>query len=480
MLNIAFFAATTLSVDALQIVYPKSSSVEIAAESTFFIGSTEPGAKLTINDREIKIFEDGSFVEVVPLSEGVNNFEINSSNENQNDKVSYIIKKIPKPVNPAEDAELIEFPENEYIYSTVVKNNVPLREKPDEDANRITHLGVDTVLMIDAKQGDFCRVVLSATERAWVRADYIVNYSIINEKMLASAQETTITEDELFDYIKTPLTFPVPFKVTENETGLTVDLYSIKENASDTKVFETKNNFKNLTLNSVNSENLSTYFVELKEKLWGYDAYYEKNTFVLKIRKPPLIDVEKPFKNIVIALDAGHGGEDAGAIGPTGVKEKDINFDVAEKLKKILEDNGATVVMTRTTDHNVNLYERVKIAKSENALFLLSLHANALPDGANPYEKHGTSVFYYNKESLQLAKTLRDTLTKELETKDDGVSKCSFVLTRPTAPLSVLIEIAYMIHPQEYSLLLNEDFRTKAAESIKNGLIQYLNLQKDN
>ena len=270
------------------------------------------------------------------------------------------------------------------------------------------------------------------------------------------------------------MTFPVPFKITETDNGLTVNLYNIKENASDTKVFEPKNNIKNLTLNSVNSEHLSTYFVELNNKLWGYDAYYENNTFVLKIRKPPEVNPEAPLKDIIVALDAGHGGEDAGAVGPTGAKEKDINFDVVQKLKKILEDAGAKVVLTRADDADVNLYERVKIAKEENALILLSLHANALPDGANPYEKHGTSAFYYNRESLDLAKTLRDKLVQDLNTKDDGVCKCSFVLTRPTAPLSVLLEIAYMIHPVEYNLLLQEEFRSKAAESIKQGLESYL------
>ena len=130
--------------EALQIVYPKSENVEITAGSTFFIGNTDPDAKLTINNKEIKVFENGSFVEVVTLADGINNFEINSSNEKTNETISYIIKKIPKPQNPIENAELIEFPTNEFIFATTVKNNIPLREKPDENSKRITHLGVDT------------------------------------------------------------------------------------------------------------------------------------------------------------------------------------------------------------------------------------------------------------------------------------------------------------------------------------------------
>ena len=67
-----------------------------------------------------------------------------------------------------------------------------------------------------------------------------------------------------------------------------------------------------------------------------------------------------------------------------------------------------------------------------------------------------------------------DVLTKDLGTKNDGVCRCSFVMTRPTMPLSALIEVAYMIHPYEYSLLLEEDFRQSAAESIKKGIINFL------
>lgn len=467
-------AGNCLPSEALQVVYPKSLNTEISADSTFFIGSTTPGSKLTINNKEVRVFENGSFVEVVPLNNGENHIEISSENENEHDALSYIIKKVPKCPKQSLEAELIEFPQNEYIYASVVKNNVPLRTLPDEDAKRLTHLGVDTVVMINGKQGDYYRVSLTPTENAWIKSENIVNYSTINSKMLATAGETTLSADSLYDYIKTPITSQVPFKISETETGLTLYLYNIKENASDTKVFETKGSIKSLTLNTVAIDEQSTYFIELNNKLWGYEAYYENQNLILKIRKPPEIIKENPLKNISIAIDAGHGGEDAGAIGPTGVKEKEINLDIAKKLEKLLKESNANVIMTRTEDCNTDLYARPKTAKENNALIMVSIHANALSDGGDPYEKHGTSVFYYNKESKELAETLRDTITQELGTKDDGTSSYSLVLTRPTLPLSVLIEIAYMIHPEEYKLLLDEEFRQKAAEAIKKGLEQYL------
>ena len=459
---------------ALQIVYPKSPNIQIDAVSTFFIGSTTPGASVTINGKETKVFENGSFVEVVPLKDGFNRFTIESKNGTEKDIFTYIIKKDPKNTKVVPEPELIEFSQNEYLYASIVKNNTPLRAQPNENAQRITHLNTDTVLMIDAKKGDYYRVSLSPVKKAWVRCDSVVGYSTINSKMLATVTDVTMTEDKLYTYIKTPLSFAVTYKITETDTGLTLDLYNIKENPSDTKIFAPTETIKSLAINNVALENKSTYFVELNNKLWGYDVYYENNCLVLKIRKAPQIDSKMPLKNITIAIDPGHGGDEYGAVGPTGVKEKDINLDVSTKLKTVLEKAGVNVVMTRTSDCNMELYERIKLAKQSDALILLSIHANALADGADPYKKHGTAVFYYNKESFELAKTLKNTLVSELSTYDDGVSKYSLVLTRPTMPMSVLIEIAYMIHPEEYALLLDENFRQKAAESIKNGLENYL------
>ena len=195
---------------------------------------------------------------------------------------------------------------------------------------------------------------------------------------------------------------------------------------------------------------------------------------MIKVRKTPRIEAANPLNGIKIAIDAGHGGDEYGATGPTGVREKDVNLDISKKLKKELENRGAQVIMTRTDDTDIPLKERPLIAQKEDALILLSIHANALSDGANPYEKHGTSVFYYNAESVELAKLLRDFLTKELDTKDDGVARYSLVMTRPSMPLSVLIEVAYMINPEDYAKLLDENFRQKAANAITNAIETYL------
>lgn len=208
-----------LQVDALQVVYPKSSNHQTYAKSTFFVGNTEPEAALKINGKDVKVYENGAFVEVVELKDGINKFEIESKIGEECEKTTYTVKKLQKTATqPAKKVEeLTEFPENEYMYVAAVKNNVPLRENPSSSAKRITHISKDTVLMVNGKKGAYYRVSLTPEKNVWILSDDVVSYSSINTKMLAVINKVDVSEDKLFTYIKTEMSFPVPYVVTETD-----------------------------------------------------------------------------------------------------------------------------------------------------------------------------------------------------------------------------------------------------------------------
>ncbi|MEM3341744.1 MAG: N-acetylmuramoyl-L-alanine amidase, partial [Thermoplasmata archaeon] len=97
----------------------------------------------------------------------------------------------------------------------------------------------------------------------------------------------------------------------------------------------------------------------------------------------------RPLSGISIAIDAGHGGRDPGAVGPSGLKESTINLDIAFRLKAILEAEGATIVMTRTSDTYVSLSERSSLANSRNVNYFISIHCNAYENS----QAHGTETY---------------------------------------------------------------------------------------
>jgi N-acetylmuramoyl-L-alanine amidase len=322
------------------------------------------------------------------------------------------------------------------------------------------------VLILDGMKDKYYRVNVGKKESLWVSGDNVVIATNIEGRILATVSGVKFESDKLFDYFKLDLNMPVAYKITEIDNNLELNIYGLKYSKDLIDAIVAQSIFTNAKIKSTSNDNFVIEFPSDK-KLWGYDCYYEGNKLIFKKRKTPEINVKKPLDKITIAIDAGHGGPDSGALGPTGEKEKNITLDIAKKIETELKNAGATVILTRTDDTAVDLFDRVKTAKNNNALISISIHANALPDGQDPMIKHGTSSYYYHKEAKDLAQTLKYQIVTDLGTKDDGCAKGSFVLTRSTAPLSVLIEIAYMIHPEEYQLLLNENFRQNAAVSIR-------------
>lgn len=473
LLFVLLLPLTVTNVGALEIIYPKKNPSFINAKSTFFIGNTKPNSNLTINNTSVKVWDDGSFVQVVPLVEGENSFAIKSELNNEKKEIIFLIKKNKATIQPTTANEYNPLGQGEYLYSNILKDDTPLRSAPDENAQRLTHLSKGTVLLLEGKKGSYYKVNLGDTSTAWINEKHVTICSQINERILSSICETKFGDDKYFNYLKLNLNLQTPYKVVENGNNLELTIYGVKLNKDFIDKLNTQKTFESVKIKSTENGNIVLEFLST-DRLWGYDCLYEENNLVFKKRRTPSINKCRPLEGQIIAIDAGHGGVDAGAIGPTGEKEKTVNFDITKKLEEELKKAGAQAVVTRIDDTNVDLIERVNIAKRNNALISVSIHANALADGGDPFVKHGTSAFYYNQESKELAYTLKNQLLQDLGTFDDGSSKASFVLTRATTPLSVLIEVAYMIHPEEYQLLLNDSFRQKAATSIKNGLEKYM------
>ena len=193
-----------------------------------------------------------------------------------------------------------------------------------------------------------------------------------------------------------------------------------------------------------------------------------------KANLPENIDDNNPLNGINIFIDAGHGGYEKGTIGPSRILEKDVNLDISKKLIALLQESGANISYSRIEDKQVNLYDRVDIAKESNALISLSIHCNSLPYTKNPYKQHGTESHYYNENAKKLSEIIKTNLVNDLKLKDNGNKKNSLALNRSTNPVSVLVEVAYMINPEEYILLQNETFRRNVAKSIKKSLEEYI------
>lgn len=189
------------------------------------------------------------------------------------------------------------------------------------------------------------------------------------------------------------------------------------------------------------------------------------------------------LKGKIIALDAGHGGSDTGAIGPTGVTEKGVTLRVAKALQKLLQAEGATVLMTRTTDTEVSpkkanasdveeLQARCDVGNDGNADIFISMHMDSFTNST----PSGTTGYYYtkgSKASQRLAQYVSEGVVTALGTGNRGTKSCNFYVVKHTDMPATLVEMAFISNDKEEKLMNSEAGINRAAEGILNGLRRF-------
>ena len=458
----SFLILTVEAFAVIDIVYPAGGKeLTINAKSTFFIGNTNKGSTLFINGNQVKLWEDNFFVQVVPLEYGRNTVNIVSNHDGTSEAVTYYInRKKPAAVSSYHPAAYTAV--QPYTYAKTIKSNATVREKPTTASGRIVDLPANVVLYIKGKQGDYYQIDAQGQTQFWIHKNNISKPSYVETKNEPQILHQKTFSDGYYDYAKFELTYPVLYTTKQNGNNVDLTMYGVKSQKSD---------------GTINPN--TTYTFSMGNNVLGYDCIYEGNYLVIKMSRPPkVINESLPLEGVSIFIDPGHGGKEKGSVGPTRVAEKDINLAISKYLINELTQAGATVTTSRTTDIQVPLYERVKMGKNNNAFISISIHSNALPNGKDPYISHGTEVHYYNDNAKLLAETIKNGLVNDLNLKDNGIHRSSFALDRSTNPISVLVEVAYMIYPEEYIRLKNPEFQKNVAKSIKKSIETYINMLK--
>lgn len=173
----------------------------------------------------------------------------------------------------------------------------------------------------------------------------------------------------------------------------------------------------------------------------------------------------------VVVIDAGHGGRDPGAVGIGGLQEKGVVMDISNQVARLLEQNGVQVVMTRQDDREIDLAPRVQLANRVNADIFVSIHANAI-DMSRP-DVNGIETYYYSS-GLRLAQTIHNSLLQGTGARDRRVRQARFYVLRHTSMPAVLLEVGFVTGAEDAPRLANAAYRTQLAQSIAQGILQYL------
>lgn len=187
---------------------------------------------------------------------------------------------------------------------------------------------------------------------------------------------------------------------------------------------------------------------------------------------------------VVVCIDPGHGGNDPGKLGITGVMEKDINLSIGLKLKEELEKRNVKVVMTRTTDicladdlvrnkKTADMNKRIEILESSKADIFISIHQNSYPDTS----VKGAQCFFYKGSYLgeNLAKIIQGQMIKTVDSTNKRKAKSEkdlFVLRKSSCP-AVIIECGFLSCPREEEILKTDAYQSKIAKAIADGIMIY-------
>ena len=209
--------------------------------------------------------------------------------------------------------------------------------------------------------------------------------------------------------------------------------------------------------------------------------------FQVASSKQTVQTVSLPVSNKVIVLDAGHGKPDEGAQSSNGTTEAQTNLKITLKVQSLLEQSGATVVLTRSDENAIydldkttlrqkkisDIHNRVKIGNESSADIFVSIHLNKI----SQQQYYGWQCFYKqnDEKSTALAKSLQENLNDSIQKENKRVSMKLdnvYIIKHVEIPISI-VECGFLSNPEEETQLLSDDYQNRLAWGIYNGIMDY-------
>ncbi len=342
--------------------------------------------------------------------------------------------------------------------------------RPQPDDTYKWFLLPGTRLEMTGGSGNFVRVRLDATLEAWVPAAdarYLDDGVAIARRVARNAR--VVPGGGWSDFV-IPMSDRPAYLVTEGDRSISLTLYGTTS-SSDVTRFVANDSLTRMVTWDQEATDRVRFDLHLAERPFGYLAFWDegRSAFVLRVRRPAQIrDRGSPLRGLTIAVDPGH--PPIGATGPTGLYEGDAVLAVGERMRALLEQRGATVVMTRTTPEPVALADRPVIARRANAHALVSIHLNALPDGVNPFVANGTETYFLHPQAEPLARAAQGRMVARMGLRDNGIYSRTLALARPTWMPSILAEGAYIMMPEQEAALRTPAYQEAYARALVEAL----------
>jgi len=281
--------------------------------------------------------------------------------------------------------------------------------------------------------------------------------------------------EDSFDIVSISMDERLPYKIwmETNPNKIMLELYGVQSNTNWITQLQNVKEVKNIYFNQIEDDVIQVTIDLTHQQHWGYTAAYKNKTLTIKVQHPP---TSFSISNMVIAIDAGHGGTNTGASGiTTKIREKEYTLLFAKALEKLLIKKGATVIMTRSSDTTIDNKDRVLFLQEQKPRLFISIHLNS----SSKKEVQGVSTYYKHVGFRPLSVSILQKML-ELELNEFGnVGNFNFTPNAITDFPNCLVEVAFLSNEEDEKKILDPKFHKKVAEKIYSGIKDFLKENKD-
>lgn len=340
---------------------------------------------------------------------------------------------------------------------------------------KIGYLDSNIILKIVGKVGTHYKVQLTKNRIAYIPDELITLMPKGSFTPESLTDKITVYGDSLYDYVKIGLFAKLPYQSFQltDPSKIVVDVFGATNNTNWITQLQTAKEIAGTDYEQL-SDGIFRVTIKLKHpQHWGHQLYYSGNSLLVKVKRQP---ENLSLKNLTIAIDAGHGGTNNGAVGATGIYEKEITLALSLKLEKALEKEGAKVIMTRYAEQFFDNKERILFYRDSMPDLLLSVHLNSSED---PLRVSGTSTFYryigFKPLSVAIYKRMLELGLKEY----GNTGSFNFMLNSPIEYPNALIETLFLSNLDEEAKILDPAYQQQMVDKIVLGVKDFLNSCKE-
>lgn len=347
----------------------------------------------------------------------------------------------------------------------------------------LTELGPNVMLRVTGQDGEHLRVELAPQTSAWVPQRALTPAPIGSVPPQPVFTNVSAQGSPGADVVTIPFPATLPHAARLVSDGarprIEVDLFGTHEAATWVTHRASLRLVREVSVRQVAAGHVRVNIEIDAPRVWGWRIDAESRALRVLVRHPPALAAApaSPLRGLVIALEAGHGSSaNLGAVGATGVPEKDINRWTTDALRAELEALGATVVDIRVGDANPTLRERAQAVLASDAHLFISVHANAADTGNGYLRAAGTSTYYKHPHARDLAAAVQRRLLEQTRLPDFGlVGSFNYTPIRLVGWMpAILVEQAFVSNPAEEALMLDPTFRATLARAVRQGLEDHL------